>query len=73
MYMFVYIHDITMKKDYDRKSWYQFILLLLRFYVTSKQGIVLAELVLKGFLNIVWESMSLYEWPNVFHRRQAFE
>ena len=60
--MFVYIHDITMKKDYDRKSWYQFILLLLRFYVTSKQGIVLAELVLKGFLNIVWESVSLYEW-----------
>ena len=51
-----------MKKDYDRKSWYQFILLLLRFYVTSKQGIVLAELVLKGFLNIVWESVSLYEW-----------
>ena len=32
------------------------------FYVTSKQGIVLAELVLKGFLNIVWESLSLYEW-----------
>ena len=73
MYMFVYIHDITMKKDYDRKRWYQFILLLLRFYVTSKQGIVLAELVLKGFLNIVWESMSLYEWPNLFHRRQALK
>ena len=30
MYMFVYIHDITVKKDYNRKSWYQFILLLLR-------------------------------------------
>ena len=41
------------------------------FYVTSKQGIVLAELVLKGFLSIVWESMSLFEWPNLFHRRQA--
>ena len=41
------------------------------FYVTSKQGIVLAELVLKGFLSIVWESMSLFEWPNLFHRWQA--
>ena len=30
MYMFVYIHDITVKKDYNRKSWYQFIHLLLR-------------------------------------------
>ena len=30
MYMFVCIHDITVKKDYNRKSWYQFIHLLLR-------------------------------------------
>ena len=30
MYTFVYIHDITVKKDYNRKSWYQFSLLLLR-------------------------------------------
>ena len=30
MYMFVWIHDIAVKKDYNRKSWYQFIHLLLR-------------------------------------------
>ena len=41
------------------------------FTLPQNKALYLLNFVLKGFLSIVWESMSLFEWPNLFHRRQA--